>query len=53
MRCNIAYTIIDGIPALLADSSLNTQLDHLDYDKHHGITDNSQNALSHVGNGAG
>lgn len=48
MRCNIAYTIIDGIPALLADSSLNTQLDHLDYDKHHGITDNSQKTLYHM-----
>lgn len=37
--CKAKYPIIDGIPQLLKDPSLFTQLEAMDYDDHHNIDD--------------
>lgn len=37
--CKAKYPIVDGIPQLLKDPSLFTQLEAIDYDDHHNIDD--------------
>lgn len=44
-ECKRYYPVIEGIPVLLDDPLLDTKLDQLDYDDHHGITDNSRQTI--------
>lgn len=37
--CRFEYDIQNGIPVLLTDKTLATQLEHIDYDDHHNIDD--------------
>lgn len=38
-KCSVKFELRDGIPLLLTDKTLVTQLEKIDYDEHHGIDD--------------